>query len=556
VTVEPPGSDAAEANIAFAISLYHRLAADTRQENVFFSPYSVFTALMMVAEGARGKTAAEMGKVLCLPKPQQPGGDGPQLVPWNVAAMHAGMAALDRRLNAANQPASKEGEQEIAALRKELETLKQQVDQLKGDAFWKVVERSREVAAEINRLVSEVNPYEVRTANALWGDRAYPFKQSFLDTIRQHYGGGMFTVDFSNQYEGARQRINAWVEQQTHQRIKNLIAKGVLDQVAQDRLALIVTSAIYFRGRWAEAFDPEDTQDADFTLSGGQKVRVPMMHGDGIRSAGYAAFNGDGSKFDTPRGLSWAELHEKPTEKKPAAEKKLYPDERGFAMVELAYKSGDLSMVVIVPQAADGLVRVERMLTAANLRSWMGQIEKRTVQVFLPKFRVECGYEMTKPLRAMGMVRACDDRLPSAGGAQFEPMCQSKDPMLCLHIDKVLHKTFVDVSEKETEAAAATAIPMEMAPFEFGPPFLPTFRADKPFLFLIRDKATDSILFLGRMTEPSATMPTVPAAPPTLTQPSAPTPTSPTTPANPPVQTVPSLDRQQLPGDRAQPAGG
>ena len=485
------------ANTDFALDLYGRLAKENEGKNLFFSPYSVFNGLMIVAEGARGETAAQMGKVLRFPEAARRTGDEARLIPWNIAHVHAGIVTLNEQFNDANKPAPKEVEDKIATLRRELQAIKERAKEPKGESWWDLARKSREIASELNAVLSTVNPYEVRVVNAIWGDRAYPFKQSYLDTVSKYCGAGsVFPVDFRNDFEGARRRINAWADEHTHNRIKDLIAIDTIDEKVRERVCLILTSAIYFRGRWADEFDASRTKDDDFTLAGGQKVSVSMMHHYATRVAGYAAFNADGTTFGTPEWLpEWSG-------EQPQKQEQLYPDEHGFMMLELPYQGDELSMVVIVPQASDGLARVEKMLTSVNLQAWISKLQKRKVEVFLPKFKFDREYRMRGPLKAMGMLRAFDDT-PFPDGAQFEAMCESTDSMRTLHIDQVLHKAFVAVNEKDTEAAAATAIPMP-PPKNGDTHFKPTFRTDRPFIFLIRDKTTGNILFIGRMMDPRA----------------------------------------------------
>jgi len=160
--------------------------------------------------------------------------------------------------------------------------------------------------------------------------------------------------------------------------------------------------------------------------------------------------------------------------------------------------------VLIAPNSPDGLGAVEKKLTTENLAAWVGNLKKRKTHVFLPKFKLETKYEMNDTLKAMGMVRAfTDPRM--ANGADFTGMCASKDPRDRLYISKVIHKAFVEVNEKGTEAAAATAvIMMRTTSARMTVPFTPTFQADRPFLFVIRDKQTGSVLFMGRITNPQA----------------------------------------------------
>jgi serine protease inhibitor len=205
--------------------------------------------------------------------------------------------------------------------------------------------------------------------------------------------------------------------------------------------------------------------------------------------ARYAAFRGDGTLFETPQRINRGENDSK----------KLYPDDRGFQMLELPYKGGEVSMVVLVPRSADHLGLLEQKLNSEKLQGWIGKMANREVHVFLPKFKLETSYSMADTLKGMGMVRAFVNPLDPKG-AQFDGMSASSDPAQKLYISKVLHKAFVEVNEKGTEAAAATVVMMpaaEAAPVSV--PFTPVFKADRPFLFLIRDVKTGSILFMGRM---------------------------------------------------------
>jgi len=485
-----PVGHAITATSDFALDLYGRLAKENPGKNLFFSPYSMSSALAMTAEGARGETAAEMGKVLRFPEAARHVGDDAQLIPWNVELIHTGMAALNQRLNAA---VPKDLREKIDHLRKQLKATNERAAELKKNEKWSeyqgVAESSHKIAAELNKLLTQVDRYELRVANALWGEKTYPFRQSYIDTINKYYQtGGVFPVDFIGNPEGNRKRINAWVEEQTQDRIKDLIPRGAIDTLTR----LVLTNAIYFKGQWAEVFSERETKPDDFTLADGTKLRVPMMHRAKMGLASYAAINADGTFFETPNEYSPGKTDEK----------KLYPDERGFLMLELPYKGEELSMVLIVPRAADGLASLEKMLTAQNLHGWIGKLQKRNVNVFVPKFKLETEYLMNETLKAMGMVRAF--KLPGLDGAQFDGMCASSDPGYTLYISKVLHKAFVEVNEKGTEAAAATAVVMTAAeaPAVKSVPFTPTFRGDKPLVFLIRDRQTGCILFLGRMISP------------------------------------------------------
>jgi serine protease inhibitor len=161
-------------------------------------------------------------------------------------------------------------------------------------------------------------------------------------------------------------------------------------------------------------------------------------------------------------------------------------------------------MVIVLPRAEDGLPALEKLLAEDNLPTWVSKLNQRVVEVFVPRFKLETDYQMTKTLKALGMVRAFNDP-GRPDGAQFDGMSVSKAPGERLFISAVMHKAFVEVNEKGTEAAAATAVALKKEAKEDAPrarPFTPVFRADRPFVFLIRDRKTGTILFLGRVLNP------------------------------------------------------
>jgi serine protease inhibitor len=489
-----------KSNSDFALDLYARLAGanDNEGKSLFFSPYSVSSALAMCFEGARAETAEQMGKVLRFPQTARRAGEEAARLPWDTALIHEGMAGLNEEFNAGSRPAPKEVQEKIDALRKQLkEANDRAAAAMKADNIRvhnTAAKKAQAVAAELNPLLSKYSQYELRVANALWGEKTYPFKPSYFDTVNKYYKtGGVFPVDFRNDFPGARKKINGWVEEQTHDRIKDLVPD--MPPEVSRAIRLILTNAIYVKGEWAEIFQAAQTKDDDFLLAGGDKVRVPMMrHADMGKGVRYAAFQGDGTFFNTPARVRIGA----------ADPENVYPDDRGFAVLELPYKGERLSMLVVAPRSADGLPALEKKLNSANLEGWVGKLQQRPVHVFLPKFKLETTYEMGDTLQQMGMKRAFKDPR-AADGAQFNGMSQSEDPAQMLYITRVIHKAFVEVNEKGTEAAAATAIIMGVA--ESAPvtvPFTPTFKADRPFLFLIRDRKTGSVLFLGRMTNPAA----------------------------------------------------
>jgi serine protease inhibitor len=497
VTASPQEvSMAQSSNGDFAVDLYQWLATERPGENLFFSPFSISAALLIATEGASGETAEQMGKVLRVPKELRSTGQEAAALPWQLAGLHKGLAAIYYRLSP--EPLSPEIRNKITRLRNDLAAVNGRTGDLTSSGKWEEARQShtaaQKLADELNPLLKEVEPYVWSAANALWGEKTYPFRSSYLDTIHSYYGGVVFPADFRSGADAARQQINAWVARQTLDRVKDLMGPGSV--TADTRL--VITNAVYFKGEWLEPFDAWSTLPAEFHLADGQSVSTPMMRKYTHGSAGYGAFNGDGTAFDTPREIP-ADM--------PDSGPSLYPDAHGFTAIRLTYKAGKLFMVIFVPQSAAGLGDLERILPSAGLKPWIERIVNRAVIVNVPKFKMESEYALEKSLAAMGMVRAFN--LPGGpGGAQFDRMTASDDPAHQLYISAVRHKTFVEVNEKGTEAAAATALSTVTATAMGNPsktrPFIPTFKADKPFLFAICDAETNSILFLGRLLSPQA----------------------------------------------------
>lgn len=306
--------------------------------------------------------------------------------------------------------------------------------------------------AVLNRVfgtAEEKRGYQLAVANRLWGQEGCGFLPEFLKVTREDYGAELEQVDFAGQVEQARSRINTWVEQQTAGAIRDLIPSGALN--SQNRL--VVTNAIYFKGTWSEPFDEGRTEDAPFHVTPDERLDVPLMSHEGV----FPYWAGE-----------------------------------GLAALDLPYGSGDLSMLVLLPDGIEGLASLESQLNVANVTRWESSLRRATVQVDLPRFKLTSQFELASILRAMGMVRAF-----APGQADFSGMDGRRD----LFVSAVIHKAFVDVNEEGTEAAAATGMVMR-ASAAMLPRQPIVFRADHPFLFLIRDKGTGSILFIGRLVNP------------------------------------------------------
>lgn len=371
-----------QGNNEFALGLYQQLREE--KGNLFFSPYSISTALAMTYAGARGNTAAQMAQALRFVLPQ--------------ALLHPAFAALEAKLAG----------------------------------------------------IGSKGQIQLKVANALWPQRSYPFLEAFLALVKQHYGVLITPVDYGAA-ETARRTINAWVEEKTQQKIMDLIPPNLLTS----RTRLVLTNAIYFKGNWANQFDKKLSKNKPFFVTPGEKVDAPLMTQE--RAYRYAAIG-------------------------------------SLQVLELPYVGDDLAMVILLPDKLDGLAELEADLTAPNLQAWLGGLSRADVRVSLPRFKISRAAELKAALSAMGMPDAFID-----GKANFAGM-DGKEKWL--YIAAALHKAFVDVNEEGTEAAAATAVVMNTKSMPMPPA---VFCADHPFVFLIRDKSTGSILFLGRVANPLLT---------------------------------------------------
>jgi serpin B len=383
-------------NTAFAMNLYAKLR--TANGNLFFSPYSISTALAMTYAGARSETAQQMATVLNFTVPQE--------------RLHPAFAALKAKLDA----------------------------------------------------VQKKGKVQLSVANSLWPQKGYPFLSEYLGLLKQDYDTSVTPLDYAENAEGARKTINNWVEGKTNHKITDLIQPGMLDS----KTRLVLANAIYFKGGWVRRFDPKLTAKQPFHVAVGKDVTCRLMTHQG--------------KF------AYAETPE-------------------LQMLELPYVENDLSMVLFLPRNPDGLGALENDLSAGKLTEWTRILLHReerhlpedlwlqTVKVYLPKFKLTGEFSLADALKNMGMIEAF-------GNADFSGM----DGHTNLYISAVLHKAFVDVGEEGTEAAAATAVVIYATGFGVKPIELPipVFRADHPFIFLIVDKHTGSILFMGRVIDPTA----------------------------------------------------
>lgn len=287
-------------------------------------------------------------------------------------------------------------------------------------------------------------------ANSLWSQHDEPFKPDFLTLVKNQFGSQIFPADFKSSAETERGRINTWVAEQTRDKIRDLIPAGALTSLTR----LVLGNAIYFKGNWASQFPPAATRPAAFHLASGRETECKLMQQEG------------------PFG---------------------YAESPGLKILSLPYGGGELSMVVLLPEKPGGIAELESQLEAGRLDHWIGQLRDQTVKVYLPRFTAQFGLKLNQAMITLGMADAFD---PTR--ADFSGMNGQRD----LYISAAFHKAFVEVNEEGTEAAAATGV--VVATRAALPKPTPVFRADHPFVFLIRHNATGAILFLGRLSDPAA----------------------------------------------------
>jgi serpin B len=301
------------------------------------------------------------------------------------------------------------------------------------------------------RAAGSAGHVQLSVANSLWPHNTHPFLADYLSLAKRDYDVDITAVDYEHAEPAARNRINQWVENRTQRKITNLIASPL-----SPLTRMVLVNAVYFKGDWESPFHVAQTQEAPFHRPSGNPVSVPFME-----------------KTHRFRYGEW------PT----------------FQAVELPYAGNALSMLVILPSTAEGVSQLESTLSADRLNQWSRRLTPREVQLFLPKFRITWGAQsLNQGLQALGMRDAFAPEKADFSGMDGQPRG--------LYISDVFHKAYVDVNEEGTEAAAATGVIMATRAMIIPEP-PPIFRADRPFLFLIRENRTGTVLFMGRVTDPS-----------------------------------------------------
>ncbi|MDY0386482.1 MAG: serpin family protein, partial [Methanolobus sp.] len=365
----------ATANNAFAFDMYSMIKSN--DENVLFSPYSIFTAMAICYDGAEGSTKEQIANVFYYPL---------------------------------SKPV------------------------LEGS--------SKEMIDIIN---SDKDEYELKSANALWIREDYTLNEQYASNAENYYDGVITPLDFTGQAEDSRLLINAWVEEKTNDKIKDLLAEGSINEETR----LIITNAIYFNATWLQEFEEGATHKRPFHLSNGQEKEADMMYAIGTYN---------------------------------------YGEDKNAEILELPYKGDDISMYVILPHK-NNIDEFESDLTLDYYNELKDTLNSNEVKILLPKFTFETKAKLNEPLQDMGITDAFN-----LGTADFSGISASDG----LFISDVVHQAYIGVNEKGTEAAAATAIEMEIS----LPYYEYEFIVEHPFMFFIEDKRTDCMLFMGKVENP------------------------------------------------------
>ena len=374
-----------KSNNTFSIQLYLKLKK--KDENLFISPISIFSALAMTYAGAQDNTSREFEDILNInmPKPR-----------------------FHRTFN------------------------------------------------DLSRIFRREGETDLHLANSVWIHINFSILQSYIDIIHENYEGDINKLDFNNK-ELSSSTINKWVEEHTRGKINQIVTPDLFNLPVR----LILVNAIYFKGLWDKPFKEKNTRDDRFTLINGEKVAILMMH--------------QTDKFG-------------------------YYENELFQILDMTYKgktyfrnSESISIIIILPKAIDGILGLDQILSIENLNKYILNLETKKVEVYLPRFKLETDYKLKQTLKDLGLKEAFNQN------ANFSGVTDTPEGIF---IHEVIHKAFVDVNEEGTEAAAVTAVVRVLGASMVRPEPPPIFRADHPFLFIIRDVQSNIILFIGSVMNP------------------------------------------------------
>ena len=384
--------DIATANNAFAFDMYSHLI---KEENLVFSPYSIFTAMAVCYDGAESTTQEEIAYVFNYPL---------------------------------NKP---------------------------------VLEKSSKKM--MNTINSDDDNYDLKTANALWVRKEYPLNQQFVQNSKNYYEANVTNLDFRDEPEKSRVIINEWVASKTNDKIKDLIPEDLIND--EGNTAIIITNAVYFKGKWMNEFD---------ALNTGKRI----------------FYNSSSNENGTPVDMMYIQEYFS------------YGEDENAKIVELPYKGNDLCMYIVLPEE-NNIEEFESTFTLSGYNKLKSSMESQyMVRVWLPRFKIDSKAELPDTLKDMGIVDAFDENRANFSGI-YDVQMVPEDYKLWL--DDVVHQAFIDVQEEGTEAAASTAIEAVDSAEEVPEKVL-EFKADHPFMFFIEDKRTGCILFMGKVEDPGSSV--------------------------------------------------
>ncbi|XP_027432153.1 serpin B7 isoform X1 [Zalophus californianus] len=376
----------AAANAEFCFNLFRELDNNQGSENVFFSSLSIFTALALVRLGARGDSVSQIDKILH----------------FNPASGWGNSSQAQPRLQ-----------------------------------------------SQLKRVLSDINTshrdYELHIANGVFAEKVFDLHKNYIECVEKLYNAKVERVDFTNDIEDTRYKVNKWIENETHGKIKSILQAGSVSSSA----VMVLVNAVYFKGKWELAFNKNETVNCHFKSPKCPGKAVAMMHQE-------RKFN-----FSVIRDPS-------------------------MQVLELKYHGG-ISMFIMLPE--NDLSQIENRLTFQNLMEWTNRrkMSSQYVEVFLPQFKIEKNYEIKHHLRALGLKDIFDESRADLSGIASGGR---------LYVSKMMHKSYIEVTEEGTEATAATGNNIVEKQF----PESRVFRADRPFLFVIRKG--DIILFSGKVSCP------------------------------------------------------
>ncbi|XP_015337804.1 serpin B12 [Marmota marmota marmota] len=419
-----------EANTKFSLDLFREITKDESQKNIFYSPLSLSAALGMVRLGARNDSARQIDEVLHFNELSQSESKEPD--------------PCSKSKKAVEVDSSLEGQKET---REPLDV------QAKSSS-----DKNELLSCYFGNLLSKLGRvkvhYTMSMANRLYGEQEYPICPEYLDGVIQFYHTTIESVDFRKDTEQSRQKINFWVESQCQGKIKELFSKDTIN----DKTVLVLVNAVYFKAKWEQRFDCDNTVDEPFFLNENEEKTVKMMKQKGTFRIGFI-------------------------------------EELQAQILEMKYTTGKVSMFVLLPpRSADnmkGLKELERKISYEKLRAWTSSenMSEAKVAISFPQFTLEDSYDLNSILQDMGITDIFDETKADLSGIS---------PSTNLYLSKIVHKTFVEVDENGTQAAAASGV----VGMEKSLPSWVEFNANRPFLFFIRHNKTQTILFCGRVCSP------------------------------------------------------